>query len=191
MAKRHDQKGEKRLGIHEASVNYSQMRKCQIIFNQDISKDIMEKGMMRCLVSEDKVKHRLFIVFSKTEGHKVTKNGQYGQTVSINTYHVNDIVMAFFGLTGIFGNYRLHVTGNLAKTADCITVQLVKCSTLNDLRGAMVKPKIDAMVKTLPTEKTTVIATPASREPDINTCIRVLKQAGYRIMAPVIEYRDV
>ena len=86
MAKKRPKR--KKAWYSEASVNYSQMRKCQIIFNQDISKDIMEKGMMRCLVSEDKVKHRLFIVFSKTEGHKVTKNGQYGQTVSINTYHV-------------------------------------------------------------------------------------------------------
>ena len=183
----HDRKGEKRLGKHEASVNYFQMRRCQIIFNQDISKDIIEKGLMRCIVSEDKEKHRLFLVFTKMDGHKVTKNGQNGQTASVNTYYIYDKVMEFFGLTGMFGNYRLHISGNLSKIADCITLQLMKCSSLNVLRGARMQSKTDDMVKTLPTE----IPSTISKEPDIKTCIRILKQAGYKIMAPITDYREV
>jgi hypothetical protein len=191
----HESMGLGCLGDREISLNFYHDNYGQLHLNRKLSEDITKAGLMKCYIQKS-VDDRLFLVFEANKGQKVNR---YSKEIAhcaicsskvwkpiLEKHHINEP-----------GKYRIQLSLNLAKRADVMTFQIGSMFLLDDLQGvraaaAMEHPEDSGIIQR---EEILVdiVKEQVQRDPDIETCIRVLKVHGYKVQKPVkrLDYVDV
>ena len=184
----HDSMGLGCLGDSELSINYYNGSYGQMHINRKLSNEIISNGLLRCYVT--KMDDKIFLTFESEKGRKVTKYKSDNNHCIVCSSVVWGAILEHFRISDM-GRYRVKLSKNLAKKDGVITIQIVSVFLLDDLQGvraavSMSHPEQSAVVK----REDILISiikeeTAKTKDPDIETCIRVLKEAGYKVMKPV------
>ena len=131
LQENHETLGQKRLGDNELSLNWYTAKRCQIIFNQKISELAISCECKNCIMMRDN--NALYIALTCYQGIKLSLSGERRNLLSICNGDLWQPIVDFFHLKD-YGNYRIKM--NISKqTTDEITIQLIKCYPLDELRG--------------------------------------------------------
>lgn len=203
--KTHDGKGMKKLGIHEISLRWYRGKISQICFSQHISSLVKSAKLTKCFISVDTSRNRLFFVFTNTEGFNFRFTGAKLNNLIVTSWKLTSEVVKFFKIED-FDHYRLHVSDNLSKTDNCVTIQAIKHYKLSDLQGDNIKDfytKVDILPEEKPlkdmnaTQKKEQVKTdnPKKEEKRVELnekeCIEFLKSKGYKVLKQVVEFVEV
>ena len=203
--KAHDGKGLRKLGLHEISLRWYRDKTSQICFNQHISTLVKNAKLTKCFVSVDTSYNRLFFVFTNTEGFNFRFTGVRFNNLTVTAWKLTSEVVKFFKIDSP-DTYRLHVSDNLSKTDNCITIQAIKHYKLSDLQGDSLKDfynRIDISPEEKPLEdkkntkkKEQVKFKSPKKEKELGElneeeCIKFLKSKGYKILKQVTEFVEV
>lgn len=191
----HESMGFGCLGDREVSLNYYRDNYAQMHLNRKLSEELTKAGLMRCYIQKS-ADGRLFIVFEASKGKKVTR---YSKEIAHCVVCSSDIwkpILEKYRI-GEYGKYRISLSLNLSKRSDMMTFQIGSIFLLDDLQGvraaaAMEHPEDSGIIQR---EEILVdiVKEQVQRDPDIETCIRVLKAHGYKVQKPVkrLDYVDV
>ncbi len=116
-----------RLGEYDATLHYKQAQK-SITFNATLSELIREGHFTKCYLNTDR-QQRHFLIFNHAEGANVSTLGH--RSAVLSCVYSSDICSALakhFQLK-IGDSYYLHITRNLSRTADFITIEVLHYRT--------------------------------------------------------------
>ena len=116
-----------RLGEYDATMHYKQTQK-SITLNATLSAYIREGGFTKCYLNTDR-QHRMFLIFNRAEGSSVTGASSLAtKLMTVNSADICRALAARFNLE-MGDNYYLHITKNLSKTSDFLTVEVLHSRT--------------------------------------------------------------
>lgn len=111
-----------RLGEHDATLHYKTTEK-RITLNAVLSDIVRRAGLTKCYIYADRKGHQ-FLVFNNAEGSNVTRaNSHTSDLLQVCSSSICRQIAERFELR-IGDNYYLHVTKNLAHTADIVNVEV-------------------------------------------------------------------
>ncbi|MBR1449934.1 MAG: hypothetical protein IJ588_14490 [Prevotella sp.] len=157
-----------RLGEHDATLHYKATEK-RITLNAVLSEQVRQAGLTKCYIYADRKGHQ-FLVFNNAEGSNVTKaTSRASDLLQVCSASICRQLADHFELR-LGDNYYLHITKNLARTADIINVEVKQVRSREEY--AVIVAQREAAVKTgrmpdaEPEEEETVEApTPTHNEP--------------------------
>lgn len=116
-----------RLGEYDATLHYKKGQK-NITFNATLSEQVRKGQYTKCYLNPDR-QMRQFLIFNRVEGANVTGTGTTAQPlVNVNSSDMVRALAARFNLEE-GDNYYLHITKNLSKVDDFLTVEVLKVRT--------------------------------------------------------------
>lgn len=119
-----------RLGEHDVTMHYKTTEK-RITLNAVLSDIVRRAGLTKCYIYADR-KGCQFLVFNNAEGSNVTKaNSRTSDLLQVCSSSICRQIAERFELR-IGDNYYLHVTKNLAHTADIVNVEVKQVRTRED-----------------------------------------------------------
>lgn len=168
--------GNKKLCEYEISLRYKSINNGQMILNQYLSKLIIDKKLSKVQLRTDNDK--LFMFFNSNTGYNLSYSTKKKNVAICTVQPLKKILTTFNSLK--LGAYRIHVSKNLSSEESCVTVQILKLYGLgtsleSDEESAKEQPTVASTVST----------------PNISTCIQILKEAGYVILAPRTHYIEI
>ena len=132
-----------RLGEHDVTMHYKTTEK-RITLNAVLSDIVRRAGLTKCYIYADR-KGCQFLVFNNAEGSNVTKaNSRTSDLLQVCSSSICRQIAERFELR-IGDNYYLHVTKNLAHTADIVNVEVKQVRTREEY--AVIVAQREAAVK--------------------------------------------
>jgi len=132
-----------RLGEHDVTMHYKTTEK-RITLNAVLSDIVRRAGLTKCYIYADR-KGCQFLVFNNVEGSNVTKaNSRTSDLLQVCSSSICRQIAERFELR-IGDNYYLHVTKNLAHTADIVNVEVKQVRTREEY--AVIVAQREAAVK--------------------------------------------
>jgi len=113
-----------KLGEYDATLHYKQGQK-SITLNAVLSAQIREGQFNKCYLNSDR-QHRQFLIFNRVEGANVTGASTLTQTLlNVTSADIARSLAARFNLE-LGDNYYLHITKNLSKKDEFLTVEVLQ-----------------------------------------------------------------
>jgi hypothetical protein len=113
-----------KLGEYDATLHYKQQQK-SLTLNATLSAQIRDGEFTKCYLNPDR-NHRMFLIFNRVEGANVTGASSLTQTLlNVTSADIARSLAARFNLE-LGDNYYLHITRNLSKTDDVLTVEVLQ-----------------------------------------------------------------
>jgi hypothetical protein len=112
-----------KLGEYDATLHYKQNQK-SLTLNAALSAQIREGEFTKCYLNTDR-QHRQFLIFNRLEGSNVTGSSNLAQLLlNVTSADIARSLAARFDLD-IGENYYLHITKNLSKKDEFLTVEVL------------------------------------------------------------------
>lgn len=149
-----------RLGEHDVTMHYKTTEK-RITLNAVLSDIVRRAGLTKCYIYTDR-KGCQFLVFNNAEGSNVTRaTSRTSDLLQVCSSSICRQIAERFELR-IGDNYYLHVTKNLAHTADIVNVEVKQVRTREEY--AVIVAQREAAVKSgaVPLVEEEEIPTPSS-----------------------------
>ena len=116
-----------RLGEYDATLHYKSNQK-SITFNAVLSEQLQKGQFTKCYLNSDR-SHRQFLIFNRVDGANVVGvSSRASMLLGINSADIVRSLGARFNLN-IGENYYLHITRNLSRTSDIVTVEILAART--------------------------------------------------------------
>ena len=116
-----------RLGEYDATLHYKKGQK-SITFNSVLSQQIRDGEYTKCYLNPDR-QMRQFLIFNRVEGANITGASTMAQSLlNVNSAEIVRALAARFGLDE-GDNYYLHITKNLSKVNEFMTVEVLLVRT--------------------------------------------------------------
>lgn len=113
-----------KLGEYDATLHYKQNQK-SLTLNATLSAQIREGEFSKCYLNIDRSKHA-FLIFNRVEGANVTGASTLTQTLlNVTSADIARTLAARFDLD-LGDNYYLHITKNLSKKDEFLTVEVLQ-----------------------------------------------------------------
>lgn len=113
-----------KLGEYDATLHYKQNQK-SLTLNATLSAQIREGQFNKCYLNSDR-QHRLFLIFNRVDGANVTGASTLTQTLlNVTSADIARSLAARFDLD-LGDNYYLHITKNLSKKDEFLTVEVLQ-----------------------------------------------------------------
>lgn len=136
-----------KLGEYDATLHYKRSQK-SITFNSVLSQIIRDGEFTKCYLNCDR-QHRMFLIFNRVEGANVTGASSLASLLlSVCSSDICGSLASRFNLT-IGENYYLHITKNLSRTENVVTVEVLAARTREEYLG-IVKRREDAAKGKIP-----------------------------------------
>ena len=175
-----------KLGEYDATLHYKQGQK-SLTLNATLSAQIRDGQFTKCYLNIDR-QHHVFLLFNRVEGANITGASNLAtQLLNVCSSDISRQLADRFHLT-LGENYYLHITKNLSKRDDFLTVEVLQARTReeyvaiaqrredvakgkippfeaeddNPTEGRAACPTEDRLVK--PTEASPVVPQPATPE---------------------------
>lgn len=123
-----------KLGEYDATFHYREKKK-SITLNGKLSELLMKGQFTRCYLKQDVTK-RVFLVFNRVEGANITTaSTRKSMLYRVNSAEYCRILADKFRLP--FGDsFYLHITRNLSKTNDVVTIEVLAARTKEEFTAA-------------------------------------------------------
>jgi len=116
-----------KLGEYDATLHYKRSQK-SITLNSTLSQIIREGEFTKCYLNCDR-QHRMFLIFNRVEGANVTgASSLASMLLNVCSSDICGSLASRFNLT-IGENYYLHITKNLSRTNNVVTVEVLAART--------------------------------------------------------------
>ena len=113
-----------KLGEHDVTMHYKQQQK-SLTLNAMLSAQIREQQLTKCYLKTERTR-KMFLIFNRVDGSNVTGASNVAQQLlNVTSADITRQIAARFELT-LGDNYYLHVTKNLARKDDTLTVEIVQ-----------------------------------------------------------------
>lgn len=167
-----------RLGEHDVTLHYKTNEK-RITLNAVLSDIVRRAGLTKCYIYADRKGHQ-FLVFNNAEGSNVTKaTSRTSDLLQVCSSSICRQIAERFELR-IGDNYYLHVTKNLAHTADIVNVEVKQVRTREEY--AVIVAQREAAVKSGITPDSDETDDPMEEAPTPSTDTNDM---------PLIEFADI
>lgn len=154
-----------KLGEYDATLHYKRSQK-SITFNSVLSQIIRDGEFTKCYLNCDR-QHRMFLIFNRVEGANVTGASSLASLLlNVCSSDICGSLASRFNLA-IGDNYYLHITKNLSRTDNVVTVEVLAARTREEYLG-IVQRREDAAKGKIPEfeaqEEVTPVQTPPKEE---------------------------
>lgn len=154
-----------KLGEYDATLHYKRSQK-SITFNSVLSQIIRDGEFTKCYLNCDR-QHRMFLIFNRVEGANVTGASSLASLLlNVCSSDICGSLASRFNLT-IGENYYLHITKNLSRTDNVVTVEVLAARTREEYLG-IVQRREDAAKGKIPEfeaqEEVAPVQTPPKEE---------------------------
>ena len=113
-----------KLGEYDATLHFKKGQK-SITFNAVLSAQLQKGQFTKCFLNADR-QHRMFLLFNRVDGSNVTGvSSRASMLLGVNSVEICRTLAARFNLEE-GDNYYLHITRNLSKTSNYLTVEVLK-----------------------------------------------------------------
>lgn len=157
-----------KLGEYDATLHYKRSQK-SITFNSVLSQIIRDGEFTKCYLNCDR-QHRMFLIFNRVEGANVTGASSLASLLlNVCSSDICGSLASRFNLT-IGENYYLHITKNLSRTDNVVTVEVLAARTREEYLG-IVQRREDAAKGKIPEfearEEPVTTQEPPSKEEEV------------------------
>ena len=136
-----------KLGEYDATLHYKRSQK-SITFNSVLSQIIRDGEFTKCYLNCDR-QHRMFLIFNRVEGANVTGASSLASLLlNVCSSDICGSLASRFNLA-IGDNYYLHITKNLSRTDNVVTVEVLAARTREEYLG-IVQRREDAAKGKIP-----------------------------------------
>lgn len=157
-----------KLGEYDATLHYKQNQK-SLTLNATLSAQIREGEFSKCYLNIDRSKHA-FLIFNRVEGANVTGASTLTQTLlNVTSADIARTLAARFDLD-LGDNYYLHITKNLSKKDEFLTVEVLQARSREEYIKIAERRELAAKGKIPPyeaEEEPAVSVVPETRNNDI------------------------
>ena len=157
-----------KLGEYDATLHYKQNQK-SLTLNATLSAQIREGEFSKCYLNIDRSKHA-FLIFNRVEGANVTGASTLTQTLlNVTSADIARTLAARFDLD-LGDNYYLHITKNLSKKDEFLTVEVLQARSREEYIKIAERRELAAKGKIPPyeaEEEPAVSVIPETRNNDI------------------------
>lgn len=158
-----------KLGEYDATLHYKQNQK-SLTLNATLSAQIREGEFSKCYLNIDRSKHA-FLIFNRVEGANVTGASTLTQTLlNVTSADIARTLAARFDLD-LGDNYYLHITKNLSKKDEFLTVEVLQARSRDEYIKIAERRELAAKGKIPPYEaeepEPAVSVVPETRNNDI------------------------
>lgn len=158
-----------KLGEYDATLHYKQNQK-SLTLNATLSAQIREGEFSKCYLNIDRSKHA-FLIFNRVEGANVTGASTLTQTLlNVTSADIARTLAARFDLD-LGDNYYLHITKNLSKKDEFLTVEVLQARSREEYIKIAERRELAAKGKIPPYEaeepEPAVSVVPETRNNDI------------------------
>ncbi len=157
-----------KLGEYDATLHYKQNQK-SLTLNATLSAQIREGEFSKCYLNIDRSKHA-FLIFNRVEGANVTGASTLTQTLlNVTSADIARTLAARFDLD-LGDNYYLHITKNLSKKDEFLTVEVLQARSREEYIKIAERRELAAKGKIPPyeaDEEPAVSVVPETRNNDI------------------------